>query len=439
MKLVGRLSACARVAVLGSSLLTACGTGQPSGRDDSSDLGQKFGACSDGPGEVFQPVDQFLSEVSSWIQVTSVDSATKQPQGERWTFPAAITDNRGESHRVSIHESYWDGVDWVLKNNGTVWFALARAPFDKGTVSYVAVVAPDGSVFFPGDCNDKLIREPAVALYGDQYDAILRKALGATGDRLRSALHISEGSPSYSAENPVVLNPEDAPAELLDSLQGLVIHFRLSRPLGSEYTICTKVAAGWNDCLVPDESSLGGIVLNGYATRDGRVEVWLLADRADLTNPLTLMGTVVIPPKLRDSTDVGIDIAVDAGPGDPISQSKVTLVDAVPGEALDNVDRPGLQPDQTGSSQFLSYSRRTGRTLRHPTRKPIPLLTELVESSSRVGETILDPFAGVASTGVTAILAGGNAVLIEADPQWLPVAIDRLRRAEELRLQMKGI
>lgn len=80
----------------------------------------------------------------------------------------------------------------------------------------------------------------------------------------------------------------------------------------------------------------------------------------------------------------------------------------------------------------LRFPRPTGRKVRHPSEKPVPLLRELIESSSRQGETVLDPFAGIGSTGVAAVLSGRPAVLVEIDPTYAAMAVERIRRAEEI-------
>lgn len=81
----------------------------------------------------------------------------------------------------------------------------------------------------------------------------------------------------------------------------------------------------------------------------------------------------------------------------------------------------------------LRYERITGgRAGRHPTEKPVPLLAELVESSSRAGELVLDPCAGVGSTGVAAVLRGRRTLLVEAVDEYARIAVDRIRRAEAL-------
>lgn len=62
----------------------------------------------------------------------------------------------------------------------------------------------------------------------------------------------------------------------------------------------------------------------------------------------------------------------------------------------------------------------------HISEKPIPLLRELIEMSSRHGETVLDPFAGSGSTLVAALIEGRQAIGIELEEPWCEVAAKRL-------------
>lgn len=87
-------------------------------------------------------------------------------------------------------------------------------------------------------------------------------------------------------------------------------------------------------------------------------------------------------------------------------------------------------PTRLRKGSVLRFPRPTGRKVRHPSEKPVPLLRELIESSSRQGDTVLDPFAGTGSTGVAAILAGRRAVLVELDPDYAALAVERVRKAE---------
>lgn len=90
------------------------------------------------------------------------------------------------------------------------------------------------------------------------------------------------------------------------------------------------------------------------------------------------------------------------------------------------------QPVRMRKRSVLSFHRRTGQRVRHPSEKPVGLLRELIESSSRQGETVLDPFGGVGSTGVAAALLGRRAILVEIEPTYAGIAAERCAWAEGL-------
>lgn len=96
-------------------------------------------------------------------------------------------------------------------------------------------------------------------------------------------------------------------------------------------------------------------------------------------------------------------------------------------------------PTRMRRGTVLSYTRPTGRNVRHPSEKPVGLLRELIESSSRQGETVLDPFAGVLSTAVAAILAGRKAVVVEEREQYVELGIERIKKAEAVVRQMHDL
>lgn len=97
----------------------------------------------------------------------------------------------------------------------------------------------------------------------------------------------------------------------------------------------------------------------------------------------------------------------------------------------------GLLTARLRAGSILRYTRPTGSAVhRHPTEKPVPLMTELIESSSRRGELVLDPFAGSGSTLVAAILAGRRAYGIELDHRYAEVAVQRVRAAEAIADQI---
>jgi site-specific DNA-methyltransferase (adenine-specific) len=66
-----------------------------------------------------------------------------------------------------------------------------------------------------------------------------------------------------------------------------------------------------------------------------------------------------------------------------------------------------------------------GRAI-HPTEKPTALLEHLIRYSTNPGDLILDPFAGSCSTARAARATGRRAVCIEANEQYLQLAVDAL-------------
>ena len=86
----------------------------------------------------------------------------------------------------------------------------------------------------------------------------------------------------------------------------------------------------------------------------------------------------------------------------------------------------------------LSTPRKAASKYQHPTEKPVALMRQLIESSSLVGDIVLDPFAGSGSTLVAAIITGRKAIGIELDEQYADVIIERLERAEELAEQIEA-
>lgn len=65
---------------------------------------------------------------------------------------------------------------------------------------------------------------------------------------------------------------------------------------------------------------------------------------------------------------------------------------------------------------------------RHPTEKPVPLLRELIECSSKFSESVRDPFMGSGSTLVAAQLEGRRAIGIELEERYCEIAAKRLQQ-----------
>lgn len=76
--------------------------------------------------------------------------------------------------------------------------------------------------------------------------------------------------------------------------------------------------------------------------------------------------------------------------------------------------------------RFPSAGRDERRHGRHPTQKPVALIDRCIRASTNPGDTVLDPFAGTASTGVAALMNGRHFLGIEQDPAYVAIGIRRL-------------
>lgn len=90
----------------------------------------------------------------------------------------------------------------------------------------------------------------------------------------------------------------------------------------------------------------------------------------------------------------------------------------------------GKKINNCGTSDILSVPNKKlkgedGYNL-HDTEKPVELMQILVENSTQVGETVLDPFLGIGSTGVASVSCGRNFIGYEIDEKYFKIAKSRI-------------
>ena len=64
----------------------------------------------------------------------------------------------------------------------------------------------------------------------------------------------------------------------------------------------------------------------------------------------------------------------------------------------------------------------------HNCQKPIRMISDMVTTSSRRGDIVLDPFAGSGTTGVAVMRTGRRAILIERDERYCEIAAKQLEQ-----------
>jgi site-specific DNA-methyltransferase (adenine-specific) len=66
----------------------------------------------------------------------------------------------------------------------------------------------------------------------------------------------------------------------------------------------------------------------------------------------------------------------------------------------------------------------------HPTPKPVGLLEKMIAASTDSGDTVIDPFMGSGSTGVSCMNLGRKFIGIEIEPKYFDIACERIAAAQ---------
>ena len=72
---------------------------------------------------------------------------------------------------------------------------------------------------------------------------------------------------------------------------------------------------------------------------------------------------------------------------------------------------------------------------KHPTQKPLGVLSRLIQASTRPNDWILDPFNGSATTGIAANLLGRRYLGLEIDEDFLSISKSRREEIENLAIR----
>lgn len=83
------------------------------------------------------------------------------------------------------------------------------------------------------------------------------------------------------------------------------------------------------------------------------------------------------------------------------------------------------------SFNVLNYNKVPSAELMHPTQKPVELLKFLIAKSTVLGETVLDPFAGVLTTAIAAVQTGRKVLAVEVEPAFVTAGLPSLMAAVE--------
>lgn len=84
-----------------------------------------------------------------------------------------------------------------------------------------------------------------------------------------------------------------------------------------------------------------------------------------------------------------------------------------------------------GSKAAFNCKNINGKDKKHPTEKPVEILTTFINNSSQENEVVFDPFMGSGTTGVAALQNNRNFIGIELDENYFKIAQQRINNVLE--------
>lgn len=75
----------------------------------------------------------------------------------------------------------------------------------------------------------------------------------------------------------------------------------------------------------------------------------------------------------------------------------------------------------------------------HPTQKPIEIMKRLILMTTKEGDTVLDPFGGVASTAIACLETNRKYVVIEKNEEYHRLGVERITKWHNDKLNNSGI
>ena len=89
---------------------------------------------------------------------------------------------------------------------------------------------------------------------------------------------------------------------------------------------------------------------------------------------------------------------------------------------------------ERSKAKNVIYHPRPTRSRLHPTQKPVGLLRKIIPNSTKVGDTVYDPFLGSGSTAVACEHLGRKCIGIELDEAYVEISLKRLEKLTDTKV-----
>jgi site-specific DNA-methyltransferase (adenine-specific) len=235
-------------------------------------------------------------------------------------------------------------------------------------------------------------------------------------------------SPPYNVKKPYTNHNDDMPLPEYENMLRTVWAEckRVLRPGGR---LCVNVAGVWRQPYLP----LHAVIWHQLDELGFQMRGEVIWDKGATAGVSTAWGSFASPsnPTLRDVHE-HILIAARNGDGRLVTHNVVSVFSK---DAFRLPNLSGGKPDIT-NDDFVEWTRsvwhmatESPARVGHPAPFPVDLPRRLILLYTYPGDVVLDPFAGVGSTCVAAVMTGRRYIGYDIDEEYVRIARERVREA----------
>jgi hypothetical protein len=274
--------------------------------EQSGELSSEVGRCGGNPPDGADPFE-FAAEPGVWLSVEDANLSEDPSIEGASRVSGRMTVLGGDEPFVQQAQAAGGKLSLLFatstaerlvaaERGGSDVFVRAGGEGDVSTASLTIAFRKE-EFGFVGDCKLERFTTPFEQRFGADASAVVRKLVGSNSEEA-AALLATPSAPSQP-EVQSILNPEFTDPEVLSRLE-LGSFQIVSQPIEwvGPFTVCTKVAIGWSDCVDLSTTESAAIPVSAYVDpKDPVVEVWLMDDSANLSSPISRLGVIELSPE----------------------------------------------------------------------------------------------------------------------------------------------
>lgn len=269
-----------------------------------AEASSRLGACREDP-DMFAPPAEFIADTERWLEIVDLsipedpnyrDHLSLSVEAEE-VEPGARQTGQGQAESIRIYGESVAGIEWANRADGRAFVGLASEGRKSETAIFALIQHPGGQYFFAGDCSEATLTSPLESRLDARFDEVMERMVGTVGRA--EILELLDATPDPAPSTPVrpedrILNPAVTDQAVLRQLDLVTLQIDIPEQWAGTGTVCSRSAAGWNDCLDLSALSQSGNSVTAYLDESRALDFWLLDAGGDIRAPIQRLGRVEV-------------------------------------------------------------------------------------------------------------------------------------------------